>query len=72
MQHDGVATGTSFLAVLLVTLHVAGLGGGGGRAEGEFFFVWILLALGAASAFLLLLAVRGLWRLRSAERAEVG
>jgi|SRR5215813_4332388 len=125
MKHDGVVTGTSLLAVLLVTLHLAGdivlgmapgnlatlvvvvlvvvvwlygtlflpgrragyvililgallgllmpilhmkgagMGGGDGRTEGDFFFVWILLALGATSAFLLLLAVRGLWRLRS-------
>jgi hypothetical protein len=132
MKYDGVVTGTSLLAVLLVTLHVAGdiargleagklvdllilvlvavvwlyatlvlpgrragyvillvgaliglvipvvhmkgagIGGGDGRAEGEFFFVWIMLALGVASAFLLLLAVRGLWRLRSAERVGVG
>src|SRR5262245_46925259 len=123
MKHDVVVTGTSLLAVLLVTLHLAGdivrgmapgnlttlvvvvlfvvvwlygtlllpgrragyvilipgslLGlvipmlhmkgagiGGGNGTEGDFFFVWIMLALGASSAFLLLLAVRGLWRLR--------
>jgi hypothetical protein len=49
-----------------------GIGGGDGRTEGEFFFVWILLALGATSAFLLLLAVRGLWRLRSTGPAGAG
>src|SRR5262245_59835698 len=125
MKHDGVVTGTSLFAVLLVTLHLAGdivrgmapgnlttlvvvalvvvlwlygtlllpgrragyvililgallgliipalhmkgagMGGGDGGTEADFFFVWILLALGASSAFLLLLAVRGLWRLRS-------
>jgi hypothetical protein len=121
MNADDLVTGTSLLAVLLVTLHMAGdiaggvepgnltslavvvvtvvvwlygtlllpgrragyaililgalvglvipivhmKGAGMGRgAEGAFFFVWILLALGATSAFLLLLAVRGLWRLR--------
>src|SRR5262245_64486793 len=132
MKHDGVVTGTSLLAVLLVTLHVAGdiargmdpgnltdlvvlvpivvvwlygtlllpgrragyailivgallglvipilhmkgagIGGGNGRTEGEFFFVWILLALGASSAFLLVLAVRALWRLRSTGSAGAG
>jgi hypothetical protein len=132
MKHDGVVTGTSLLAVLLVTLHLAGdialgmeqgnltilavlvpivvvwlygtlllpgrragyaililgallglvipivhmkgagIGGRGGRTEGEFFFVWTLLALGATSAFLLVLAVRGLWRLRSTGPAGAG
>jgi len=124
MKHDSIVTGTSLLAILLVTLHLAGdmvrgmepgnlanlvvvvvivgvwlygtlllpsrrggyiilllgsllglvtpavhmkgagVGGGAGRSDGDFFFVRILLALGVTSAFLLLLAARGLWRLR--------
>jgi hypothetical protein len=56
----------SLLGLVMPMLHMKGAGVGPGAAptEGEFFFVWILLALGASAAFLLVLAVRGLWVLR--------
>jgi hypothetical protein len=60
------------LIIPIVHMKGAGIGGRGGRTEGAFFFVWILLALGATSAFLLVLAVRGLWRLRSTGPARAG
>jgi len=50
----------ALLGLVIPIVHMKGAGVG----SGDFFFVWILLALGATSAFLLLLAVRGLWRLR--------
>jgi len=53
----------ALLGLLMPVLHMKGAGLRVG--QGDFFFVWIMLALGASSVFLLLLAVRGLWRLRS-------
>jgi hypothetical protein len=59
----------SLLGLVIPILHMrgAGISGGSSRTEGDFFFVWILLALGTSAAFLLLLAARGLWRLRPTE-----
>jgi len=56
----------SLLGLVMPILHMKGIGivGGSSRSDEDFFFVWILLALGASAAFLLLLAARGLWRLR--------
>ena len=56
----------SLLGLVIPIVHMkgAGVGAGAARTEGEFFFVWILLALGASSAFLLVVAVRGLWGFR--------
>ena len=56
----------SLLGLVMPMLHMQGAGVGPGAAptDGEFFFIWILLALGASAAFLLVLAVRGLWVLR--------
>ena len=56
----------SLLGLVIPIVHMkgAGISGGSSRTEGDFFFVWILLALGTSAAFLLLLAARGLWRLR--------
>ena len=56
----------SLLGLVIPIVHMkgAGINGGSSRTEGDFFFVWILLALGTSAAFLLLLAARGLWRLR--------
>lgn len=52
----------SLLGLVMPILHMKGAGiGAAGRTDGDFFFVWILLALGASAAFLLVLAVRGLW-----------
>lgn len=54
------------LVVPIVHMKGAGIGAGVARSDGAFFFVWILLALGVSAAFLLALAVRGLWGLRRA------
>jgi hypothetical protein len=56
----------SLLGLVMPMLHMQGAGVGTGAAptDGEFFFIWILLALGVSAAFLLGLAVRGLWVLR--------
>jgi hypothetical protein len=56
----------SLLGLVMPMLHMQGAGVGPGAAptDGEFFFIWILLALGVSAAFLLVLAVRGLWVLR--------
>jgi len=56
----------SLLGLVMPILHMKGIGivGGSSRSDEDFFFVWILLALGASATFLLLLAARGLWRLR--------
>jgi len=60
----------SLFGLVMPVLHMkgAGVNPAGARAAGEFFFVWILLALGASAAFLLVLAVRGLWVLRRPQR----
>ena len=61
----------SLLGLVIPVVHMKGAGiVGGSQTEGDFFFVWILLALGVSAAFLLLLAVRGLWRLRRNGRAH--
>jgi len=62
----------SLLGFVIPVVHMkdAGLGVGVAQADGAFFFVWILLALGASAAFLLVLAVRGLWDLRRREPRE--
>jgi hypothetical protein len=56
----------SLLGLVIPIVHMQGAGIGSGRnpMNRDLFFVWILLALGVSAAFLLLLAVRGLWRLR--------
>src|SRR5262249_4803284 len=62
----------SLLGLLVPIVHMkgAGIAPRSSQTEGDFFFVWILLALGASAAFLMLLAVRGLWRLRPTSRAR--
>jgi hypothetical protein len=52
------------LVVPSVHMKGAGLGARAALTGGDFLFVWTLLALGASSAFLLVLAVRGLWGFR--------
>ena len=54
------------LAVLL--LHMSGHGLVGGRianTDGQFFWVWTAITMGVSSAIAGILAVRGLWSLRS-------
>jgi hypothetical protein len=60
----------SLFGLVMPVLHMkgAGVNPASARAAGEFSFVWILLALGASAAFLLVLAVRGLWVLRRPQR----
>ena len=52
-------------------IHMTGIGLGQGRSTGAFFFIWTLLALAVTSIFSVILAVRGLWSLRSRRAREV-
>jgi hypothetical protein len=57
----------SLLGSVVPLIHMRGAGLVGGRiahTSGMFFFVWTLLAAGVASVFSVILAARGLWRLR--------
>ncbi len=46
---------------------MTGIGLGQGRSTGAFFFIWTLLALAVTTIFSVILAVRGLWSLRSGQ-----
>ncbi len=52
------------LAVPVVHMRGAGVGGEIAKSSGAFFFVWTLLALGVTTIFSLILSARGLWRLQ--------
>jgi hypothetical protein len=55
------------LAAVVPVLHMRGTGVGGAfaRSSGAFLFIWTLLALGVIGLCSVLLAIRGLWDLRS-------
>jgi hypothetical protein len=59
----------SLLGLVVPVIHMMGRGVGAGsriaNSSGAFFFVWTLIAIGVTSLFSVILAVRGLWRLRS-------
>ena len=57
----------SLLAAGIPVIHMTGIGLGQGRSSGAFFFIWTLLALAVTSIFSVILAVRGLWSLRSGQ-----
>ena len=59
-------------AAVIPFLHMRGAGVGGefAKSSGAFLFVWTLLALGVTGPFSVILAVRGLWILRSGQRRE--
>ena len=57
----------SLLAAGIPVIHMTGIGLGQGRSSGAFFFIWTLLALGVTTIFSVILAVRGLWSLRSGQ-----
>jgi len=57
----------SLLAAGIPVIHMTGIGLGQGRSTGAFFFIWTLLALGVTTIFSVILAVRGLWSLRSGQ-----
>jgi len=57
----------SLLAAGIPVIHMTGIGLGQGRSTGAFFFIWTLLALAVTSIFSVILAVRGLWSLRSGQ-----
>jgi hypothetical protein len=61
----------SLLAAGMPILHLSGKGVGGAIAasSGGYFFVWTLFALGVTGTFSLILAMRGLWRLRRGQPA---
>lgn len=63
----------ALLALLMPVFHVTG-GGGIFRGQinkyGDFWFVWAMHALGITGLFSLMLAVRGLWRLRPGQPAR--
>ena len=57
----------SLLGAGVPLIHMTGAGMVGGRianSSGMFFWVWTLLALGVTASFSVILAARGLWRLR--------
>ncbi|HSE18103.1 MAG TPA: hypothetical protein VLB46_13695 [Pyrinomonadaceae bacterium] len=63
----------SLLGCVIPLVHMRGAGMVGGRivgSSGRFFWVWTLLAIGVTSAFSLILAVQGLWRLRRGRSLE--
>ena len=57
----------SLLAAGIPVIHMTGIGLGQGRSTGAFLFIWTLLALGVTTIFSVVLAVRGLWSLRSGQ-----
>ncbi len=59
----------SLVATGVPVIHMTGLGLGQGRSTGAFFFVWTLLALGVITMGSVMLAVHGLWGLRSGHTA---
>jgi len=58
----------SLLAAGVPVIHMTGIGLGQGRSTGAFFFIWTLFALAVTTIFSVILAVRGLWSLRSGPR----
>ena len=63
----------ALLALLMPAFHVVGAGGmfrGQINKYGDFWFVWTMHALAITGLFSLILAVRGLWRLRSGQPAR--
>jgi hypothetical protein len=63
----------SLLSLAVPILHMQGKGVGAASriagTNGALFFVWILIALGVTGLFGVLLAARGLWRLRRSAAA---
>jgi len=57
----------SLLAAGIPVIHMTGIGLGQGRSTGAFFFIWTLLALAVTTIFSVILAVRGLWSMRSGQ-----
>jgi hypothetical protein len=56
---------TAFVSFGIPFVHMRGAGVGfGTNRSGGIFFVWTLLALGVTAMFSMILAARGLWRLR--------
>ena len=56
----------SLLSMAVLVLHMKGAGVGGdiAKSSGAFFFVWTLITLGVTGLFSLILSVRGLWSLQ--------
>ena len=49
------------LAVPVIHLKGAGVGGALAKSSGAFFFIWTLIALGVTALFSVILSARGLW-----------
>src|SRR5215469_4762541 len=49
------------LAVPVIHMKGAGVGGAIAKSRGAFFFIWTLLALGVTALFSIILSARGLW-----------
>ena len=56
----------SLLALAVPLLHMKGAGVGGdiAKSSGGFFFIWTIIALGVTALFSVILSARGLWGLR--------
>jgi hypothetical protein len=52
------------LAVPLLHMKGAGVGGDIAKSSGGFFFIWTIIALGVTALFSVILSARGLWGLR--------
>ena len=53
----------SLLALAVPLLHMKGAGVGGdiAKSSGGFFFIWTIIALGVTALFSVILSARGLW-----------
>ena len=49
------------LAVPVIHMKGAGVGGAIAKSSGAFFFIWTLLALGVTALFSVILSARALW-----------
>ena len=62
----------SLLGSVVPVVHMTGAGMVGGKiaeSGGVFFWVWTLIALDVAAVFSVVLATRGLWRLRRSRQS---
>ena len=62
----------SLLALAVPVLHMRGAGVGGeiAKSSGGFFFIWTIIALGVTALFSVILSARGLWSLRRGQSRQ--
>ena len=58
------------LAVPLLHMKGAGVGGEIAKSSGGFFFIWTIIALGVTALFSVILSARGLWSLRRGQSRQ--